>query len=111
MAGASLQERLRQIPSVEHLLQLDAIQDTLVQHPRKLVLTSIRRVLEEKRKQLLDQPETAQAVNLELSHIVPLVLGQIEKLSAYTLQSVINATGIIVHTNLGRSLIANEASE
>lgn len=111
MADASLQERLRQIPSVEHLLQLDAIQETLVQHPRKLVLTSIRRVLEEKRKQLLDQPETAQAVNLELSDIVPLVLGQIEKLSAYTLKSVINATGIIVHTNLGRSLIANEASE
>ena len=113
MAGATatLQERLRQIPSVEHLLQVNAIQEALAQHPRTLVLGSIRQVLEEKRRALLAQPEAVHAVNLETSHLVPLVLAHLEKVSAYTLQSVVNATGIIVHTNLGRSLIAEEAIE
>ena len=88
-----------------------AIREALAQHPRKLVLASIRHVLEEKRRELLDQPETALAVNLDPSHLAPLVLAHLEKISAYTLQSVVNATGIIVHTNLGRSLLAEEASE
>lgn len=111
MAGASLQEKLRRIPSVEYLLQLEVIQNTLAQHPRKVVLASIRRVLEKKRRQLFDQPEAPDAANLDPSHLVPLVLAQIEELSAYTLQSVVNATGIIVHTNLGRSLLAEEATD
>ena len=111
MAGASLQDRLRQIPSVEHLLQVSAIREALAQHPRKLVLASIRHVLEEKRRELLEQPETALAVNLDPSHLAPPVLARLDKISACTLQSVVNATGIIVHTNLGRSLLAEEASE
>jgi len=111
MSGSSVQERLRQIPSVENLLQLDAIQNALSLHPRKLMLASIRHILEQQRKLILDEPESAHTVNLDPSHLVRLVLEHLNKISAYTLQSLINATGIIVHTNLGRSLIAEEAVE
>ncbi len=111
MAAATLQERLRRIPSVEHLLQVNAIQEALAQQPRTLLLASIRQVLEEKRRELLAQPEEVEAVNLETAHLVLLVLDHLEKAGAYTLQSVVNATGIIVHTNLGRSLLAEEAVE
>lgn len=111
MSGSSIQERLRQIPSVENLLQLDAIREALSRHPRKLVLAGIRQVLEEKRRSLIAKPESAHTVNLDPSHLARQVLQRMEVLSAYTLQHVINATGIIVHTNLGRSLIAEEAAE
>jgi L-seryl-tRNA(Ser) seleniumtransferase len=110
MTAHSLQERLRQIPSVENLLQAGAIQEALARHPRKLMLASIRRVLEEKRKLLLEEPESAQMINLEPHHLVQLVQKDLEKASAHTLQNVINATGVIVHTNLGRSLLAEEAN-
>lgn len=111
MVASTLQERLRRIPSVEHLLQVNAIREALVRHPRTLVLASIRQVLEEKRRELLNEPSTVQAKDLEISNLIPLVLDHLEQISAYTLQSVVNATGIIVHTNLGRSLIAEEAIE
>ena len=111
MTGTSIQERLRQIPSVENLLQLEGIQEALSRHPRRLVLASIRHVLEQKRKLLLEEAELARTINLEPPHLLREILEHLEKTSAYTLQSVINATGIIVHTNLGRSLMAEEAVE
>jgi L-seryl-tRNA(Ser) seleniumtransferase len=111
MSGASLQEKLRQIPSVENLLQVDAIQEALTRYPRRLVLSSIRYVLEQKRRRFLEEAEVVPTLNLDPSLLVDTILEHLEKSSAYTLQNVINATGIIVHTNLGRSLIAEEAVE
>jgi L-seryl-tRNA(Ser) seleniumtransferase len=109
MTGTSVQERLRHIPSVENLLQLEGIQEALSRHPRRLILASIRHVLEQKRKLLLEQTDLAQAIDLGSPHLLERVLQHLEEASAYTLQRVINATGIIVHTNLGRSLMAEEA--
>lgn len=109
MTHTTLQERLRQIPSVEHMLQVPAIQEALAQHPRTLVLASIRQVLEEKRAELLSHPEKVPAVTLEAAHLVPLILNHLARISAHTLQTVVNATGIMVHTNLGRSLLAEAA--
>ncbi len=109
MTGNSTQERLRRIPSVENLLQLEAIQEALSRYPRRLMLASIRHVLEQKRKLLLEEPESTPRINLETAHLVQCVLKHLEKAGAYTLQNVINATGVIVHTNLGRSLLAEEA--
>jgi L-seryl-tRNA(Ser) seleniumtransferase len=111
MTGISVQEKLRQIPSVEHVLQLEGVQEALSRHPRKMVLASIRHVLEQKRKLLLEEPELALTINLESPHLLLQFLEHLEKASAYTLQKVINATGILVHTNLGRSLMAEEAIE
>jgi L-seryl-tRNA(Ser) seleniumtransferase len=109
--SASVQERLRQIPSVENLLQSDAIQKALSLHPRRLMLASVRYILEQQRKLIFDGPESAHAVNLDPSNLVRLILEHLDKISAYTLKNLINATGIIVHTNLGRSIIAEEAVE
>jgi L-seryl-tRNA(Ser) seleniumtransferase len=44
-----------------------------------------------------------------MEHLVELILDRLETLGAYTLQTVINATGIIIHTNLGRSILPEEA--
>ncbi len=111
MTGINVQERLRRIPSVENLLQLEGVQEALSRHPRRLVLASIRYVLEQKRKLLLEEAESARAIDLEPPHLLRQILEHLEKTSAHTLQNVINATGIIVHTNLGRSLMAEEAVE
>jgi L-seryl-tRNA(Ser) seleniumtransferase len=111
MTGISVQERLRRIPSVENMLQLEGIQEALSRHPRRLILTSIRHVLELQRKLLLEEPASAETIDLYPPHLLHRVLEHLEKISAHTLQNVINATGIIVHTNLGRSLLAEEAIE
>jgi len=109
MTNSATQEILRRLPSVDALLQTDAVQAALSLHPRSLVLESVRQILDSKRNRLLDHPEAAEEVNLEPLHLAELILDRLEAISDYTLQPVINATGIVIHTNLGRSLLAEEA--
>ncbi|MBP1725043.1 MAG: L-seryl-tRNA(Sec) selenium transferase [Deltaproteobacteria bacterium] len=48
---------------------------------------------------------------LDEAALIQEILAEAEGLAAYTLQRVVNGTGIIVHTNLGRSLLCQEALE
>jgi L-seryl-tRNA(Ser) seleniumtransferase len=107
MGEKSARESLRQIPGVDALLQMQAIQDALPHYPRKLVLDAIREILEETRKHIL---QTGTAISgIDHQELVGLILKRIERLSEFTLRPVVNATGIIIHTNLGRSLLSDEA--
>jgi L-seryl-tRNA(Ser) seleniumtransferase len=109
MTTSPVQELLRKLPAVEHMLQQTSIQEALRLQPRKLVIESIRQVLTAKRNLLLAAPETAEQVNVAVDHLVEEILQRLEALSEYTLRKVINATGIVIHTNLGRSLLPQEA--
>ncbi|HBD07411.1 MAG TPA: L-seryl-tRNA(Sec) selenium transferase, partial [Syntrophobacteraceae bacterium] len=107
----AIQERLREIPAVDELLHCEVLQTALQQHPRKLVVESIRQILDEKRQQIRSMPATLSRSELAPSALATLVIERIETLSQHTLRPVINATGIVVHTNLGRSLLPDEALE
>jgi L-seryl-tRNA(Ser) seleniumtransferase len=109
MTRTSSQDLLRRLPSVDALLQADAVREALARHPRSLVLDSIRQVLETTRKHLLEGGPDPDLRDLEPAVLVQSILEQIEVASNFTLRSAVNATGIIVHTNLGRSLLPEEA--
>ncbi|MDY0041841.1 MAG: L-seryl-tRNA(Sec) selenium transferase [Desulforhabdus sp.] len=109
MSTSTVKEILRRLPAVDSLLQDASIQAALDRHPRKLVLQSIRQVLAEKRNLILENPETAQEVNLTPDHLMESIQTVLEKLSDYTLVKVVNSTGIVIHTNLGRSLLPEQA--
>ena len=47
---------LRQIPGVDAMLQMEAVQNALSRHPRKLVLDAVREELDETRKLILQTP-------------------------------------------------------
>jgi L-seryl-tRNA(Ser) seleniumtransferase len=111
MANSQVQDILRRIPSVDAILQMDSIREALGDKPRKLVMESIHFVLDEKRRHILDQPDTAPDVDITPSHLVALILDRLESISGYTLQTVVNATGVVIHTNLGRSLLPEDAIE
>jgi L-seryl-tRNA(Ser) seleniumtransferase len=111
MDGIPLQDILRQIPSVDALLQTEAVQEALQRHPRKVVLEAIRLVLDQTRAKLLREPREAAAGIAGFPALDEAIGAEIERLSRYTLRPVINATGIVIHTNLGRSLLPEEAIE
>lgn len=101
------QQRLSQIPSVDECLKSSHGQRWLESHPRRIVLNSIRETLEEKRKEIL------KGLNPDVSFdsIVHEIEDRIKSFSSYRLIHVINATGVIVHTNLGRSVLSERAIE
>jgi L-seryl-tRNA(Ser) seleniumtransferase len=98
----------RDLPSVNDLLLVPAVQALTVAHPHGQVVASIREELAALRQRLKDgSPLNGEAAPEALA----LRIG--ERLARDTrprLRPVINATGIILHTNLGRAPLAEEAA-
>lgn len=78
----------------------------LADHPRSEVLKAVRTTLDHLREQLLNGKEGAQTGRTALIAAIGL---QLEQRSAQSLKRVINATGVVVHTNLGRAPLARAA--
>jgi len=98
----------RQIPSVDYLLELSVVKEFLLTTPRVLLLRAIHHVLDELRERI-DRAKTADELpDLALHTVVDQIQKRIIILSQPSLRQVINATGVIVHTNLGRSLLAKK---
>ncbi len=89
---------LRDLPSVEKLLQQA---DSLIEeYGRPLTLDAIRAALDEIRTRFKTKPEAGLPLDEE---ILARAESQLSRWTAPTLLPVINATGVILHTNLGRA--------
>ena len=101
---------LRQIPSVDELLQEPVIQKLLEAHPRWTVIEAVRETLEERRQKILALlREGSKAFVPDLSPLIGQVCRKVLHLARPSLRRVINATGVILHTNLGRAPLSSEA--
>ena len=111
METSDLQDLLRRLPAVDELLRHPLIAEATGTFARPLVVRAVRNVLDRIRRAILsDQASALSGVPGEAA-LVQEILAEAERLAAYTLQRVVNGTGIIVHTNLGRSLLCQEALE
>jgi L-seryl-tRNA(Ser) seleniumtransferase len=89
---------LRNLPSVNDILDsIDAIKYNL---PYRLILKIIRKSISEFRNEIINGKKT------DINELVPKIINELEKLNYSTLQSVINGSGIILHTGLGRAPIS-----
>lgn len=98
----------RNLPAVNDVLQLPALQALSIVHAHDLIVAAVRRELGELRARvsqgealdgLVNSDAVAQRVAERLAHeLQP------------RLRSVINATGVVLHTNLGRAPLADEAA-
>lgn len=111
---ADLHPILRELPAVDRLLKEPVLSELLECLPRRLVLASVQETLQACRQKIYAGGETGQTVNgLDLS---PAALAREAAALAQSqavpgLRPVINATGVILHTNLGRAPLAAAAAE
>ncbi|MDH7489857.1 MAG: L-seryl-tRNA(Sec) selenium transferase [Anaerolineae bacterium] len=103
---SALEARLRQLPSVYRLLQTPEAQGWVETFGHELTTDAIREALDEARDRVLAGEETPSAASLLAS-----VQVRLERLVAPTLRRAINATGVIIHTNLGRAPLSRAARE
>lgn len=101
-------EYLRSLPSVDKLLNVKNIQNLEGSFGRPLLTEAVRNVLNIERENLLQRNIAGASTYSELTIKIEKWL-QTE--TSLTLQPVINATGVILHTNLGRAPLSNEARE
>ncbi len=108
MPNSELSGALRRLPSVEELLENPALAAEIERYGHRLVANSARKVLEKLRRQILAGGALT-AADLEPERLAALAREETAAIYKPTLQPLINATGVVVHTNLGRSIMAAEA--
>ena len=112
-AGSAADPRaalLRQIPSVDELLGRPRLARLCEQVQRAVVVESARAVLADLRALIARDPEAAAAA-LDPAKLDERVAAEVERALAFSLRPVINATGVILHTNLGRAPLAPQVIE
>jgi len=100
-------ELLRNLPKIDELLKEDIVQLSLKNTSRTLVVETLRETIDKYRENILKE----QIESYELEDILKDFTSALEKKNTPKLRKVINATGTIIHTNLGRSLLSKEAVE
>jgi len=96
----------RSLPSVDKLISNPRLQPLEAVYTRSLLVGAIRQVLEQSRQSIaLGQPAPS------VDTIINSVLGALQSLGQSTLRPVINATGVVLHTNLGRAPMSAAATE
>ena len=101
------QDLLRQLPSVDGLLATDHAQTWINLYGRQAVIDHIRGTIDTTRQHILNEVQ-AQVDEKSILHQIDEAL---ERAFLPTLRPVINATGVIIHTNLGRALLSDEAQQ
>ena len=100
----SMEAEFRNIPSVDKLLSAEKLQQLEERYPHDVLVSLARQQLERERMSI-----AAGNPSRSLDEIVDSVYEQAQFLGKPSLRPVINATGVILHTNLGRSPLSMEA--
>jgi L-seryl-tRNA(Ser) seleniumtransferase len=106
-AAHDRQPLLASLPSVDELLKGPHGIVWLSQASRTLVVGAIREVLSAKRDEILKGLSS----ELSLQGLSAAINLRLAQLSSFSLRPVINATGIVLHTNLGRAPLSEKAIE
>lgn len=96
---------LRALPQVEELLQRPAVAALAHIVQRDIVADACRAAVDEQRKAILADTADAPDADAIEERACELAIGYLRP----SMRRVINATGVIIHTNLGRSVLADEA--
>ena len=111
MKAASKSDLYRKLPSVDEVLRDPDLADSVARDGRAAVTNAARKVLEALRQEIDSAPLSAEALDLALSGLATAIERELRRAVGYSLRPVINATGVILHTNLGRAPLAPAAIE
>jgi len=95
---------LKNIPKVDKVLEWAGVKAFLEAYPRPIVITAVRETLDRVRTDLLRGDATAGS--LEEESVTGQIANALKKSNTPGLRRVINGTGVVLHTNLGRAPLA-----
>lgn len=99
------------IPKVDDLLNNTLIMNILNDFPRVTVVNSIREEINLLREDIKNKNITEENIDERLEKLPHLINERIKEKNSFKLKRVINGTGVVIHTNLGRSSIDKDVME
>jgi len=105
-------ELLKNLPKIDEVMLILEKKGAFSKAPRGILKSACRSVVEELRKGIMEAKENTVGLRLPTDdRIADQIIGVIDSLRQYKLRRVVNATGVILHTNLGRAPLCREALE
>jgi L-seryl-tRNA(Ser) seleniumtransferase len=107
------QKYLSRIPNVDHILSKPEMVQLENRYPKGIILEAVRRGLYHLRQTIINARDPAKLDQsiFSFERLLPQFMEEIENQVNPSLRRVINATGVVIHTNLGRSLLHEDAIE
>ena len=100
---------LSKIPSVDELLKYKEMDELMTICPRNVVVQVIRDCLADYRNMIFSsEPGDMEGQIINIEEILRRISVMVNKKLSYSMRRVINATGVVIHTNLGRSPLSDE---
>jgi len=103
-------KNLSLVPSVDSILQTEGAAALIGELGRKRALAHVQKVTREIRSEMSSRSGNTSRSDIE-KEIVARLTRELESANQQRMKRVLNATGIIVHTNLGRSPLSAEAAD
>jgi L-seryl-tRNA(Ser) seleniumtransferase len=101
----------RKLPSVNEVMAAAGLSSLAASYGRDSAVDAVRVVLARLRQEITSGLLDENALDLALSGLADAVEKQLRQALSYSLRPVINATGVILHTNLGRAPLGDAAIE
>jgi L-seryl-tRNA(Ser) seleniumtransferase len=111
MKSVSKSDLFRELPSVDEVLHRPEISALVEEHGAASVGDGARTVLARLRSEIASGLVDSNSLQLALSGLNGAIEKQLRSEIAYSLRPVVNATGVILHTNLGRAPLPQPALE
>ena len=102
--------RLRSIPSVESLLSDQSFEELAAEYGRPSLVEATRTTLDDLRR-LVASGMSAEAFEVAIETLTATIRRKLDERIEPSLRAAVNATGIVVHTNLGRAPLSKPALE
>lgn len=103
---------LRGLPKVDELLNHQGLTSLLEKYPRETITDAIRETIESLRKDILaDKEGVLDEEFLNIESVLNKVKSKAIRTNSYKLRRVINGTGVVIHTNLGRSSLSHSVRD
>jgi L-seryl-tRNA(Ser) seleniumtransferase len=111
MDGDQTQRLLRKLPGIDRLLEKALGDPALADAPRPVITRAARETIQELRSEILGGSTAIGEQELEQQLVLDRIKKRVDQILAPNLVRTVNATCVVVHTNLGRSLLAEQAME
>jgi L-seryl-tRNA(Ser) seleniumtransferase len=109
MKSVAKSELLPRLPSVDALVRVPSLTGLVIGHGAATVTDAARIVLSRLREEVVGGRMDDKSLDLALGGLTAAVERQLRQMLSYSLRPLINATGVILHTNLGRAPLADAA--
>jgi L-seryl-tRNA(Ser) seleniumtransferase len=99
----------RMLPSVNAVLLFESVEALLRVYPRDAVVHATQKLLDEVREEISGGDHSEETLSIHLAGLSEAISNRLKQPLDFSLRPVINATGVVLHTNLGRAPLSRLA--